>query len=183
MNWDLMNDGLGNPKNSKSLLLSHKTPPVMSLGVRAQAEMAVRTGFKYIQMIEPPEEDAQAVDAYLRSLRPVKSPYLQNGGLSESAKRGRAIFDRAGCIQCHSGPLKTDQKKYDLGLGDGMDKDKPFDTPTLVEVWRTAPYLYDGRAVSIMDVLKRCNPDDRHGRISQLSNQELEDLAQYVLSQ
>lgn len=26
LNWDLVNDGIGNPKNTKSLLLVHKTP-------------------------------------------------------------------------------------------------------------------------------------------------------------
>ena len=35
LNWDLLNDGIGNPKDTKSLVLSHQTPPVMSLGVRA----------------------------------------------------------------------------------------------------------------------------------------------------
>ena len=34
LNWDLLNDGIGNPKNTKSLVLSYQTPPVMSLGVR-----------------------------------------------------------------------------------------------------------------------------------------------------
>ena len=35
-NWDLANDGVGNPKNTKSLLLAPRTPPCMSLGVRAE---------------------------------------------------------------------------------------------------------------------------------------------------
>ncbi len=34
LNWDLLNDGEGNPKNTKSLLLSHRTPPAMASGVR-----------------------------------------------------------------------------------------------------------------------------------------------------
>ena len=42
LNWDLLNDGVGNPKNTRSLLLAHKTPPAMFLGVRANAEAAVR---------------------------------------------------------------------------------------------------------------------------------------------
>jgi len=36
LNWDLLNDGIGNPKNTKSLLLSHKTPPAI-LGDRFDA--------------------------------------------------------------------------------------------------------------------------------------------------
>jgi hypothetical protein len=31
LNWDLLNDGEGNPKNTKSLLLAWETPPVMWL--------------------------------------------------------------------------------------------------------------------------------------------------------
>jgi len=42
LNWDLMNDGLGNPKNTKSLLLAHKTPPAMALGVRADSSPCAR---------------------------------------------------------------------------------------------------------------------------------------------
>ncbi len=49
LNWDLLNDGIGNPKNTRSMLLSHQTPPVMGLGVRADAEMAVRAGIKFIK--------------------------------------------------------------------------------------------------------------------------------------
>ncbi|MCP5109937.1 MAG: cell surface protein, partial [bacterium] len=41
LHWDLLNDGLGNPKNTRSLLLSHRTPPAMSGGIRETAEMAV----------------------------------------------------------------------------------------------------------------------------------------------
>ena len=46
LNWDLLNDGIGNPKNTKSLLLAHKTPPAMSMGVRETAETAVRAGIQ-----------------------------------------------------------------------------------------------------------------------------------------
>jgi hypothetical protein len=54
--------------------------------------------------------------------------------------------------------------------------------PTLHEVWRTAPYLYDGRAKSIMDVLTVHNPEDYHGITQDLTEQELRDLEIYVLS-
>ena len=42
LNWDNLNDGIGNPKNAKSLFLAHRTPPSMALGVRADANIAVR---------------------------------------------------------------------------------------------------------------------------------------------
>jgi cytochrome c peroxidase len=58
----------------------------------------------------------------------------------------------------------------------------PFDTPTLKEIWRTAPYLYNGSAVTMKEVLTKFNKNDKHGKTSQMSEQEIEALAEYVLS-
>lgn len=182
LNWDLMNDGLGNPKQTKSMLYTHETPPAMMSGVRESAEVAVRSGIRYIQFAVRPEEDAEAIDAFLRSLRPVPSPWLVGGKLSPAAERGRRVFAAAGCGECHSGRYYTDQQSHDVGTGTGLDEGKAYDTPTLIEVWRTAPYLVDGRAATMMEVLSVFNPDDRHGRTSALSAQELEDLCAFVLS-
>jgi YVTN family beta-propeller protein len=182
-NWDLLNDGIGNPKNTKSLLLAHKTPPAMSLGVRGTAEAAVRAGIEHILFAQPSEEIASAIDEYLKSLKPVPSPYLINGDLSPSAHRGKRVFAHAGCIGCHAPPLFTDLQPHDVGTRASFDKPTDvFYTPTLIEVWRTAPYLHDGSAATIRDVLTTCNSQRRHGETSKLSAQELEDLCAYVLS-
>jgi len=182
LNWDLVNDGMGNPKNTKSLLLSHQTPPSMSLGVRSTAEGAVRAGIRHIQFAIRPEEEAVAIDEYVKSLQPVPSPHLVDGKLSECAVRGRALFESAGCAACHSPELYTNKKTYDVGTGQSLDEGRPFDTPSLVEVWRTAPYLHDGRARTIVDVLRTHNPHDAHGRTSGLTDEQIADLAEYVLS-
>ncbi len=185
MNWDLLNDGIGNPKNVKSLLLAHQTPPAMSMGVRETAEMAVRAGIRHILFTVQPEEVATSIDAYLKSLKPVPSPYLVKGRLSEQARRGEKLFKdkRVGCAACHPPGLFTDLKTYDVGTRGSFDQphDK-FDTPTLVECWRTAPYLHDGSAAALTDVLTTHNPHDQHGKTSHLTAQQIEDLAAYVLS-
>jgi hypothetical protein len=182
LNWDLLNDGLGNPKNTKSLLLSHRTPPAMVTGVRDRAETAVQAGLRHILFAERPAADARAIDSYLRALRPVPSPYLVGGELAPAARRGRELFRRAGCADCHPPPMYTDLKKYEVGTGAGRERGRSFDTPTLVEVWRTAPYLYDGRAATMTEVLRRHNEKDQHGRTAGLTARELADLAHYVLS-
>jgi len=183
LNWDLLNDGIGNPKNTRSLLLAHKTPPAMVTGARPDAETAVRSGIKHIQFAVRPEEDAVAIDEYLKSLKPIPSPYLVKGKLSTSAKRGKKIFAKAACAECHAGQMYTDMNKYNVETGKSLDKNLAFDTPTLIEVWRTAPYLYDGRAVTIKEVLKKHNPGDKHGVTSNLTENEINDLAEFVLSQ
>ena len=55
---------------------------------------------------------------------------------------------------------------------------KGWDTPTLREVWRTAPYLFDGRAATmkeVFDVYKHCID-------KKISSKEADELAEYVNS-
>ncbi len=182
LNWDLLNDGIGNPKNSRSMLHTHATPPVMITGVRDRAEIAVRAGFRFIQFLVVPEDVPAAVDAYLKALRPVPSPSRENEMLSASALRGKTLFEQANCAACHSDRYYTDGKLHDVGLGPDERGITEFVTPPLIEVWRTAPYLYDGRAKTIEEVLTMHNRHDKHGKTSDLSEEEISDLAAYILS-
>ena len=176
MNWDLMNDGVSNSKNCKSLLFSLETPPCMISGIRANAHVANRAGFKYIQFMELKEEDAACVDAYVASLKPVPSPYLVDGELSEKAKKGRKVFERLKCDACHSGPYYTDMKMH--RIGEDIEFEQGWDTPTLIEVWRTAPYLFDGRAATMEEVFGVY----KHGVDKKLSKTDLDALVEYVNS-
>ncbi len=185
LNWDLLNDGIGNPKNTKSLLLSYQTPPAMSLGVRDTAPTATRSGIKFILFAVRPEEEAQAMDEYIKSLRPIPSPFLVDGKLSAAAQRGQKIFNdpAVGCASCHPPPLYTDLKHYDVGTRGRFDRDaSAFDTPTLVELWRTAPYFHDGSVDSLFDMFAARNKDDKHGRTRHLKKEQIEDLVAFLLS-
>ena len=106
LNWDLLNDGIGNPKNAHSLLWSDRTPPLMSLGIRENMEEATQKGFQFIQFREIEEGDLNAVRAYLRSMEPEASPLLVGGRLSEEARKGQRIFEecRGGLFRVSSGP-------------------------------------------------------------------------------
>ena len=185
LNWDLLNDGIGNPKNTRSLLLAHRTPPAMTLGVRGSAEDAVRSGIAHILFTAQPPEVANAMDDYLKSLQSVPSPHLVNGHLSPAARRGEKLFNQPeiGCARCHPPPLFTDLRSYDVGTRGPLDGPADiFDTPTLVELWRTAPYLHDGSVATLRDVLTFSNPADRHGRTSHLTADQIFDLCEYLLS-
>jgi cytochrome c peroxidase len=183
LNWDLLNDGIGNPKNTKSLVLAHQMPPAMITGTRKDAEEEVRMGMKFILFHQVAEDDAVAIDDYLKSLKPVPSPHLVNGKLSEKAKLGQELYKKAGCIQCHSSPNYTDMKRHDVGTGTGREAGRGYVTPTYIECWRTGPYLHDGRAATIKDVFTTFNHNDEHGATSKLSQEELDALAEFVLSQ
>jgi YVTN family beta-propeller protein len=183
LNWDLLNDGIGNPKNNKSLLLSHQTPPSMSIGIRDTAETAVRAGIRHILFTVQPEVVAASMDEYLKALQPVPSPHLVNGKLSDAARRGERIFRQANCQDCHPPGLFTDLQSYSVGTYSSWEQEGTgYDTPTLIELWRTAPYLHDGSAVSLREVLTTRNPRDLHGKTSNLSPGQIDDLIAYLLS-
>jgi YVTN family beta-propeller protein len=185
LNWDLLNDGIGNPKNTKSLLLAHQTPPAMSLSARETAEAAVRAGIRHILFTAQPAEVADAIDEYLKSLKPIPSPHLVKGQLSPKARRGEKLFrsQETGCAQCHPPPLFTNLNSYDVGTRGPLDSGTDtFDTPTLIELWRTAPYLHDGSVAVLRDVLTFANQNDQHGKTSHLSADQISDLCEYLLS-
>lgn len=186
LNWDLLNDGINNPKNTKSLLWADKTPPSMFLGVRASMEVAAGAGFRHILFREAEPKVLEATRAYIRSLQPAPGPYRQaDGSLPEPARRGQAIFESkaTGCSRCHPAPLFTDLRFYDVDTAGPTDASGRFDTPTLVELWRTAPFLHDGSAATLRDVLTTHNKGDKHGVTSHLSKEQMDDLIMFLLSQ
>jgi len=184
LNWDLRNDGVGNPKNTKSMLLAHRTPPAMATGIRPTAEAAVRAGIRHTLFTEQPESVAVAIDAYLRGLRPVPSPRLEHGRLSPAARRGKKLFqsDAIACHRCHPAPTYTDRQLHDVGTRAPYDVARCFDTPTLIEVWRTAPYLHDGRYTTIEELIVKGRHGLEGGRFEKLTRQQIKDLVEFVLS-
>jgi DNA-binding beta-propeller fold protein YncE len=185
LNWDLLNDGIGNAKNTSSLVLSHRTPPVMLRGVRSNVDSAISAGFEFALFRPAKSEDLQAVQAYITSLRPAISPHGKVGSLSVKAKTGKQIFEssQVGCSRCHPAPLSTNLQMYDVGTGIEADRDNTsFDTPTLVEIWRTAPYLHHGKATTLREIFTKFNKKDRHGKTLRLSNAELDALIEYLES-
>ncbi len=173
-NWDNLNDGLGNPKSAASMMFTHRCPPVMITGIRADAETAVRAGMKFIQFNTLDEDSNRAIDEYLKSMLPVESPALQlDGTLTETAEEGKVLFEQYGCAECHPAPLYTDLKLHTSPIlgKDGGWENRDFATPTLVEVWRSAPYMYNGSAKTIEDAVRHFVPegtsDDDVAKISE----------------
>ncbi|MEE8160520.1 MAG: beta-propeller fold lactonase family protein [Acidobacteriota bacterium] len=138
--------------------------------------------------------DLDALAAYVEALQPKPSPFRNpDGSLTLEANQGQLIFQRpdVGCADCHTLPRFTDSSMdaspfitHDVGTGDGPDErlDPVFDTPSLLGLWDSAPYLHDGSAPTLRDVLTTKNPEDRHGQTSHLSEAELMDLIAFLLS-
>jgi len=183
LNWDLLRDGIGNSKNTRSLVLANKMPSVMRLEEgRSNTNKRIQHNFKHVYFTPKEERQVKAVEAYLKSLRPVRSPLLTSGALSDSAKRGMKVFEKARCYTCHEPPFYNNRASYKLDYAKGQDSERTFETRTLVEVWRTGPYLYDGRATTIEEALQYHIRKDQRDGPSKLTAEELKDLAEYVRS-
>ena len=57
-----------------------------------------------------------------------------------------------------------------------------FKVPSLRNVTKTAPYLHDGSAPTLLDVLTTHNVMDQHGKTSHLTAAQLDDLVNYLLT-
>ena len=137
--------------------------------------------------------DLDALAAYVSSLNVSDASPLRNadGTLTASALAGQAIFRGAGgCLGCHGG---TDASDSAGGVLRDVGTIKPasgkrlgatltgLDTPSLKSVWATGPYLHDGSAATLLDVLTTANAAGRHGAASTLSAAQRTQLVDYLL--
>lgn len=191
INWDNLNDGMGNPKSAKSMLYSHRTPPAMARGIRETAERGVRAGMQFIQFNTLSEADMSNIDKFLMSLQPERSPYLTaagtlstsvdlgNGDGTGDATLGKALFEQS-CTSCHSGPLFTNNKNVPSALynkytwEDGLT----YNVPSLAEVWRTAPFGINGAYNSIYKYVEA----SLNKQSSPLTTTQRKNIAAYVMS-
>jgi hypothetical protein len=145
-------------------------------------------------------EDLDALAAYVESLTDVPmSPHRNaDGSLTAAAEAGRLLFESPalGCTICHAGDALTDSELvapaqpllHDVGTltpASGMRLGEPLlgiDTPTLHELWNTPPYLHDGSAATLHEVLTTKNAGDQHGVTSMLNESEIDQLVAYLLS-
>jgi cytochrome c peroxidase len=134
--------------------------------------------------------DLDAMAAYSNSHKFTLSPHAKKG-LNAAAKRGRELFFAAEtkCATCHGGPFYTDSqletpfRLHNVGTGNDDPSEKmgpKYDTPTLLGIYRTAPYLHHGKAASLRDVLTTHNKNNRHGQTSQLTAGQIDDLIEFL---
>ena len=91
-----------------------------------------------------------------------------------------AIPETNRCAFCHSGPKYTNQKMFRRRH---RQIDRPLalvDTPQLINVALTAPYLHDGSARTLEEIWTVFNPHDKHGVTNDLTKDELNDLIEYL---
>tara|TARA_R110002124_G_scaffold5301_2_gene33260 strand:+ start:9569 stop:10837 length:1269 start_codon:yes stop_codon:yes gene_type:complete len=107
-----------------------------------------------------------------------------------AARRGKELFSGKGqCASCHSGPLFSDNtidgRLHPQSASVAVDKDyvkrsatKQWRVTPLKGIWQHPPYLHDGSAATLADVVDRYNQENGLN----LSNSEKADLTEYLKS-
>lgn len=120
--------------------------------------------------VSPEELDALA--AYIDWTRLPDT--RDQGALNASVLNGMALYQRAGCASCHSGDAFTDDQSWTVrGVTD-------LNTPSLRGIAATAPYLHDGSAATLRDVLLQLGQTGEMGNTAGFSPTELDDLVAYL---
>jgi hypothetical protein len=136
--------------------------------------------------------DLDALAAYIESLTP-KRPPAPPPDVLPAIEKGREIFfsKKSGCATCHTLPYYTDSGHKDMqgnfirhNVGtwkEGEDEDlQSLDTPSLLGLRQSEPYLHDGRAAALESVFTHHNPEDRHGHTSDLSYDDIHCLSEFL---
>jgi YVTN family beta-propeller protein len=204
--WEGEQDGrtwtfsFAGPRNTTSLLGMINTYPLRwsaEWDESADSEFAIveeqfGTGLLGIEMNFPLGEpnaghsyDLDSLALFIDSLQYLPNFYIDMND-PYLVERGEMLFfeDSIGCAECHPPPYYTDFQTHDVGTAstDAELLGPSIDTPALLSLNRSAPYLHDGSATTLLDVLTLTNPEDQHGETSHLSQDDLMALVEFMLS-
>lgn len=180
-NFDTLNDdSYSNPKLTPTLRGVTGTAPYTWHGWQKDLSQAVEKSLtETLFGPKPTTDEVKAMLAYLDTLDHPPSPHRQ---LSESGRRGRDIFQGKGrCDRCHHGDAYTSDKNYDVKL---EADNSPFDLwnpPSLRGLHDRGPYLHDGRAESLEELLRADHAPQKLGGQA-LTPEERRDLIEFLKS-
>jgi YVTN family beta-propeller protein len=198
LSYDIGADGLGrNIVNNLSLRELQGLSPYKWNG--GNVSLYYQCGYRFAKFLTRTqaysETQLDQVVAYILSLTYPHNRYRSaSGALTPAQERGQQIFDRTvtndgraipvtnRCVTCHPPPRFTDRQKFDVGTKGPTDAEGAFDTPALVNLYASAPYLHDGRAATLEEIWTRFGSEDRHGVVTDLTKSQLNDLVEYLES-
>jgi DNA-binding beta-propeller fold protein YncE len=127
----------------------------------------------------------QQIAAFIESMPKADNPH--NDTAPDVLARGRAAFEKAECTTCHKTETFTDNTFADVGtyvksgpVVDNFQLHGGLNTPSLLGLARTAPYLHDGSALTLKARIMTGKNLDQHGKTSRLSDAEVDELVSYL---
>lgn len=194
--WDLEPDGFGiDIVDNKPLEAVDGTEPFKWNGGNPdlETECGIRTEKFFYRSQSYSNQELDDLVKFIKAMpaRPNRFRTV-NGELTGAQERGLAVFERAKrkngrpisedlqCGTCHSGAKYTNQMLTSVGTRKPTDRSPLIDTPHLVNIALSAPYLHDGSARTLEEIWTVFNPNDQHGVTNDLSKDELNDLIEYL---
>jgi YVTN family beta-propeller protein len=195
LSYDFDGDGIGdNLLDNRSLQGVAGTGPFKWNGKNPSLEIQCGPRFaKVLMRTEPfPDKELHDLTTFIKSLPPPRVNRAADGKLTASQERGRSIFFATRtsggkeiavsnrCVTCHAPPLYTVRLPFNVGTKGPYDTTEAFDTPHLLGVADTAPYLHDGRAQSLEEIWTLYSTNDSHGATSYMNKIQLNDLVEFL---
>jgi cytochrome c peroxidase len=180
----LNDESYGNPKLTPMLRGVGQTGPWTWHGWQEDLGQAVEKSLtETLFGPKPSNQDVRAVVAFLTTLEHPPNPHRQaDGSLSPAARRGQSVFaGKARCAGCHRGERFTSTKNYDVKLEADGSPFELWNPPSLLGLSDRGPYLHDGRAETLEELLKSYHAPEKFGA-SSLSPEERRDLIEYLKS-
>jgi cytochrome c peroxidase/WD40 repeat protein len=183
LNFDTLNDdSYGNPKLTPSLRGVAHTGPWTWHGWQKDLRAAVTKSLTETMFgPRPTPDEARALAAFLGTLEHPPNPLRGKGGAwSPAARRGQALFTgKAKCARCHKGEYYTSASNYDVKLEADGSPYRLWNPPSLLGVYDRGPFLHDGRAVSLDDLLRNHHTPEMLGG-QKLTDKERQDLVAFL---
>ncbi len=195
LSYDFDGDGLGdNLLDNRTLLAVANTGPFKWNG--KNPSLAVQCGPRFARVLMRTDpfapEDLKDLVAFIGSLPPPRTLHDQAAPLTRAQERGRQIFfatttpggkdipRERHCHTCHRPPLFTNRLLANVGSKGARDTTELFDTPQLLGIAMSAPYLHDGRAATLEELWTIYNTNDLHGVSSYMDKKQLNDLVEFL---
>lgn len=179
---DNLSDGaFTSPKRVMSLLGRANTAPFGWIGkdmtLEGQVKRSVSTTMRGSRALT--KDEVIRLTAFVKTLEPPPSViHHPEPSVVDSIARGKAIFARQSCSDCHKTPHYTSDELFDVGLEDEVGNTH-FNPPPLIGIGQRGPrYLHDLRAQSLEEVFSKF----KHSLKGDLSEAELADLLTFLKS-
>lgn len=193
--YDFDGDGIGdNMLDNRSLQGVAGTNPFKWNGKNPSIEVQCGPRFaKVLMRTDPiPPDELKDLATFIMSQPPPRWERRKNKPLTPAQERGRQIFfatmtpdgkpipRERQCHTCHRPPLYTTRLPTSVGTKGPRDTTEFFDTPHLLGIAYSAPYLHDGRAKTLEEIWTVYQTNDLHGVTSYMNKHQLNDLIEFL---
>jgi YVTN family beta-propeller protein len=170
----------GAPKRVLSLLSQADTAPYAWLGTNPDLQTQIKSSIEKTMQFndEAPPDALESLAAYVATLK-LPPPLDDLRGTRDEAAiaRGKLVFERRQCADCHAPPAYTTPEAYDVGLKDKQGNTR-FNPPSLRGISHRDSFFHDNSAQSLSEVfLQHSHPDG-----SRYKESEVRDLLHFLRS-